>query len=254
MVIIENWLPDNFKWALENRTLCNIEGYLRPCQLRSCNLPPASTVPLADICIAKSEVVIVVEDDGDFRSEIIEMVKSQGYPVIGIASVKELQSIAEKYDAGCILLDIRLPGLDGLSAQDWLNSINSSMSVVFMSGVRDIATIVQCMKAGAVEFLSKPFGEISLRRAVDMAIGVSRQRYCTKQSRNLVRQLISRLTPTEMVVANLMARGYLTKAIATELGRSENTIKIHRHRIFNKLRINSAASVGNIIRHAQLMP
>ena len=101
----------------------------------------------------------------------------------------------------------------------------------------------------AVEFLPKPFDEMALRRAVNSAIGISRKRHCMQISQEMVRELLDTLTPSELVVAKMIARGYPTKLVADELGRSENTVKIHRHRVFGKLRVNSAASVSNVMSH-----
>ena len=243
-------VPDHARWALQSRTLCNQEGYLRPCQTRDTRALPPGLVPLAELCVPEREMVIVIDDDHDLLSEMVEMVERQGYNVIGLSSARELQDVVQKFESGCILLDIRMPGQDGLSVQEWLNSIACTLPVIFISGISDIPTVVQCMKAGAMEFLPKPFAEIALRRAVDSAIGLSRQRNCRRASQQMVGELVSTLTATETVVARMIACGYPTKLIATELGRSENTIKIHRHRIFSKLKVGSAASVGNLINHA----
>ena len=240
------------KWALRDTTKCGLRGYMRPCQMQDCEDLPRDAVPLADLCATANQMAFVVEDDKPLREELVEIVMSQGHPVIGVQSAAELQSMARLYETGCVILDIRLPGQDGLSVQEWMNTVNSPFPIIFLSGVKDVSTIVNCMKAGAVEFLPKPFDEMVLRRAVNNAIGVSRQRHCMRVSQDMIRKLVSTLTPTELVVAKLIARGYPTKSIASELGRSENTVKIHRHRIFAKFSVNSAASVGNIMTHADL--
>lgn len=244
-------MPANAKWALNSRTLCNQQCYLRPCQTNATDAMVAATVPMADICATPNETVLVVEDDGDWRAELIEMITQQGYRAIGFPSAKDMLGIVQTIETGCVLLDVRLPGQDGLSVQEWLNSTHCTLPVVFISGVKDISTIVQCMKAGAVEFLAKPIAEITLRRSVDLAVGLSRKRHCMKESKAMARVFLARLTPTEIEVARLIARGYPTKMIAAEFGRSENTIKIHRHRIFSKLRVNSAASIGSLIAHSE---
>ena len=245
--------PKNSKWSLLSETLCGQRAYLRPCQTQACNNSLSDVVPLADLCATDSEMVVIVEDDADLRDELVEQVKLQGYPVIGLASSNELKNVARDYKTGCVLLDIRLPGQDGLSIQEWLNAIESPLPVIFISGVKDVTTIVSCFKGGAVDFLPKPFDEMVLRRAVDSAVGLSRKRHCAQASRNMVSELLDMLTASELVVAKLIARGYPTKSIAEVLGRSENTIKIHRHRVFSKLSMNSAASVSNIMDHAMKM-
>jgi len=245
-------ITDSTKWALRDTTKCGLRAYMRPCQTLGCEGISYDSAPLADQCATPNQMVFIVEDDTVLREELVEIVASQGHAVMGMQSAMELQSMAQTYETGCVILDIRLPGQDGLSIQEWMNGVKSPFPIIFLSGVRDVATIVSCMKAGAVEFLPKPFEEMALRRAVNTAIGVSRQRHCLQVSQDLIRRLVAKLTPTELVVAKLIARGYPTKSIANELGRSENTVKIHRHRIFSKLSVSSAASVGNIIAHADL--
>ena len=252
MVSVDFSFPENSKWALDGVTRCGQRGYLRPCQIVADGSEPDERYPLTDLCASPKEGVLVVEDDDELRDELVEMVMLQGYPAIGLPSSVEFKKVVRDYETGCILLDIRLPGQDGLSIQDWLNSIQSPLPVIFVSGVKDVSTAVHAMKAGAVEFLPKPFDEMALRRAVNAAIGLSRQRHCMQASQNMVRGLINTLTPSERLVANMIAEGYPTKLIASKLERSENTIKIHRHRVFSKLRVNSVASVGNIINHAML--
>lgn len=197
-------------------------------------------------------MVFVVDDDAALRESIVEVVSSLGFSVTGCGSASELQELAPQQHTGCILLDIRLPGQDGLAVHDWLKVSGIRLPVIFISGQADVGTAVHCMKAGAVEFLVKPFGEMQLRRSVSDAVALSRKQFCRSESEDLVRNLVSSLTPSEKVVANLIAKGLTTKMIAAELERSENTIKIHRHRIFTKLMVGSAASLANIIHYCQI--
>jgi len=245
-------LPSNARWSLAALSPCGQRCYMRPCQsdgdIGSSNLP----YPLADICSTDREEVIVVDDDDDLRDLLVELVEALGFKAIGCSSATQLMERAPHTKTGCILLDIKLPGQDGLAIQDWLTQSDIMLPVIFVSGVQDIGTVVHCMKAGAVEFLQKPFNELALRRAVHQAIGLSRQRFCEEESKRLLRALIATLTPTELFVANCIAMGNLTKRIAADMGRSENTVKIHRHRVFTKLKVHSAASVANIMHYAGL--
>jgi FixJ family two-component response regulator len=237
---------------LGDATLCGLQGYMRPCQMVQFSLPSDSSYPLAQICETDAEMVFVVDDDDDLRTNLVELVESLGYPATGCVSASELQELAPKWKSGCILLDVKLPGQDGLAVQEWLNRTGIVLPVIFISGIQDVGTVVHCMKSGAVEFLQKPFGEMALRRAVSSAVGLSRKRFCAEESKRLIRRLLDNLTPTELFVARKISKGYPTKLIAAEMGRSENTVKIHRHRIFHKLKVNSAASVANLIRHGEL--
>lgn len=211
---------------------------------------PDAAFPMAPICETRTETVFVVDDEPALRDGLVELVGSLGYRAIGCASAVELQEQSPHCSSGCILLDIMLPGLDGLAIQDWLNQSNIVLPVIFISGIHDVATVVQGMKGGAIEFLQKPIGEMALRRAVNAGVALSRKRHCRQESERLVHALVQALTPTELHVARMISKGYPTKLIAAEMGRSENTVKIHRHRIFNKLKVNSAASVANIMQHA----
>lgn len=232
-------------------TGCGQHGYMRPCQISgSCDRLPPSSFPMADVCKTDGEMVLVVEDDDDLRETLVELVVSLGFDAVGCPSGQEMQRLVATYSSGCVLLDVKLPGSDGIALQEWLNQTGVSLPVVFLSGIQDVGTAVHCMKSGAVEFLQKPFSEMALRRAITSAVGLSRQRFCTQQTENLVASLVALLTPTERVVAKMISRGYPTKLIAAELGRSENTVKIHRHRVFNKMMVNSAASLANIFRVA----
>lgn len=243
-------MPASSKWSLGEATRCGQQGYLRPCQRQDCSAGLDGTYPLASICQSDSELVFVVEDDEALRENLVELVDALGYPAQGCGNASELFTSLHKYKTGCILLDIRLPGQDGVAVQKWMNQSGVVLPIVFISGVQDVATVVHCMKAGAFEFLQKPFGEMALRNAINSAVGQSRKDFCRLQSEAMVQEMVALLTPTELYVAKMISRGYPTKLIAAEMGRSENTVKIHRHRIFNKLMVNSAASVANIIRHA----
>lgn len=244
-------MPEGIRWSLLGATACGQQGYMRPCQRPGREPRPDAAYPLAKLCETSREAVFVVDDDEMFRTDLMELVESLGYKAIGCATADELQTLAPNYQSGCVLLDIRLPGQDGLAVQEWLNKMGIGLPVIFISGVQEVATVVHCMKAGAFEFLQKPIGEMALLRAINAAIGLSRKRHCQHASARMVKAMVDSLTPTETFVATMISRGYPTKLIAAEMDRSENTVKIHRHRIFNKLKVNSAASVANLIRHVR---
>lgn len=233
-------------------TRCGQRGYMRPCQMQDREGGSPSGFPMVAICETDAEAVIIVDDEPDLRKLLAELIESLGYTAIACGSAAELQEQTPRFKSGCILLDIRLPGLDGLAIQDWLAKAGVTLPVIFVSGVRDIETVVQGMKGGAMEFLQKPVPEMALRRAVNAAVAKSRALHCSKESARQVRGMVECLTPTELYVARMIAKGYPTKLIAAEMDRSENTVKIHRHRIFNKLKVNSTASVANLLGHANV--
>ena len=243
--------PPNNRWSYRDHTGCGQHGYLRPCQgliSRSAHDP---FFPMAPQCETGREMVCVVDDDDALRTEIVELVESLGYPATGFATAAELRERAPEWKSGCILLDVNLPDQDGIAVLEWLTRAAIALPVIFLSGVEDIGTVVHCMKSGAVEYLRKPCGEMALRRSISTAVALSRKQFCAAESRRAIRRMIEDLTPTELYVAQMIAKGYPTKLIAAEMGRAENTVKIHRHRIFQKLQVNSAASVANLIRHGE---
>lgn len=239
------------RWCLLNTGGCGIECYQRPCQAGDSNEPSEMGYPFAEVCRTENEVVLIMEDDPDLRDELVESVRSFGYAVRVPTSPSQLRQYLETFETGCVLLDIMLPDIDGTEIQKWINAADVAAPIIFISGVSDVDTVVHCMKAGAFEYLHKPFNLIALRRAVNSAVALSRQQYCERESKKFVRSVLQTLTPTELQVAHFIAQGYPTKGIAAEMGRSDNTTKIHRHKIFEKLRVNSAASVANLIAYAK---
>ncbi|MFC3173994.1 response regulator transcription factor [Novosphingobium bradum] len=240
-------IPENTKWSLNNAGLCGIRTFLRPCQSPEAASLPDSGFPLHPICKPDNETVYIVDDDEAFLEEAVEAVELFGHRVRGFRSGNELREIAEDDPTGCLLLDIKLPGQDGISIHEWIVKNGFALSVIYVSGTQDVGTVAHCMKAGAVEFIQKPFGEMALRNAIHIGIAQSRKMRCWSQSTQLVRALVGTLTPTELLVAQMIAKGFPTKSIASDMDRSENTVKIHRHRIFSKLKVNSTASVANIL-------
>lgn len=245
---------DGNKWSFNNRAPCGQEVFMRPCQTSGEPVDPIAPYPYAAPCRNASEMVIVVDDDEDIRQELIDQVMLLGYPAKGCANGDELLAICGEFASGCILLDIGLPGEDGLALQKLLRSRGNKLPIVFVSGRLGVDEMIEGMKDGAAAFLRKPYSEPALHRAVTAAVGQSRKLYCRLESKRMVTALFNRLSETEQRVAEKIASGYPTKLIAAEMDRSENTIKIHRQRIFMKLRVNSAASVANLWRQYRSLP
>ena len=238
--------PIGRRWAYADTTRCGIKAFQRPCQLLPTSDLADSNFPANPICASSREFVLVVEDDDDFRSDLLEIVIDMGYKSIGCATPDSFQKSLASADTGCILLDIRLQGSDGISILERLRDVGSTLPAIMLTGMKDPLVATECMKIGAFDYIVKPPNEMVLRRAIDRAIGRSRSDFCRKQSKHFIMSLIDQLTPTEAKIAEMLAHGYPTKLIAGELGRSENTAKIHRHRIMTKLKINSVASLANI--------
>lgn len=230
---------------------CGIRGVNRPCQY---DMEPGGEhmpYPRSPLCCSPNEKIYVVDDDRVLLGEIAEFLGWLDAPVECFDNAIDFQKAVSGVVTGCILLDLQLPGCDGVSLQKWLQSVDCTAPVLFLSGTADISTAVDCMKAGARDFLVKPIKPGDLRAAVSSALTESRKSYCERCSAHELGTALARLTPAELNVADLLAKGYVTKQIAGILGRSENTIKIHRARVLRKLSISSTVNLAQLISLAQ---
>lgn len=191
-------------------------------------------------------VIHVVDDDAGFRAALARLLQAASYQVVLYASASELLEIPWRNGPGCILLDLQMPGLDGLELQHRLAELGQSLPIVFLTGHGDVATSVRAIKAGAEDFLLKPVARDRLLEAVERALA----HYEEGRERNAVlsslRALVASLTPREHEVFMLLVRGKLNKQAAHDLGTSERTIKAHRHSIMQKLRVRSLAEAVSI--------
>ncbi|MGE0004436.1 MAG: response regulator transcription factor [Parvibaculaceae bacterium] len=196
-------------------------------------------------------LVLVVDDDAEVRSSIRELMISVGIDVGCYASPRELLASELPDRPGCMVLDVRMPGASGLDLQNQLASRGNPKPVIFLTGHGDIPMTVQAMKAGAVDFLTKPFRDQSLLDAV--SAGIERDIVRRREVRT-VEQHVGRymtLTPREREVLREVARGRLNKQIAFDLGISEITVKLHRGNVMRKM---EAGSVGQLIRAWEFLP
>ena len=185
----------------------------------------------------------IVDDDTSFRTAIARLLQVSGYQVALYESAEQLLENPPTLAPGCILLDLRMPGLSGLDLQDRLAKLGYTLPIVFLTGHGDIPASVRAIKAGAEDFLSKPVEKKPLLEAVQRAL--ARQETLREHHERLaaLRALVATLTPRESEVFALVVRGKLNKQIAYELGTSERTIKAHRHNIMQKLQIQSLAEL-----------
>jgi FixJ family two-component response regulator len=186
-------------------------------------------------------VVYVVDDDASVRNSLKRLLRSIGLDVRTYASAQEFLH-SERPDApACLVLDVRLPGLSGLDLQQELAAARVDLPIIFVTGHGDIPMSVRAMKAGAVEFLTKPFREQDLLEAIQR--GIERNRITRQQSTEL--QMLQRryalLTPREREVFPRVTSGLLNKQIAAEMGASEKTIKVHRGQVMQKMKAESLA-------------
>jgi FixJ family two-component response regulator len=193
--------------------------------------------------------VFVVDDDVSVRKSLVRLLKSMGYPARPYASAWEfLEDWRNEPAPGCLVLDVQLPGLNGLELQEKLRGLALPIPIIFITGHGDIPMSVRAMKAGAVDFLAKPFQDEDLLRAVEEAIARDEERHAEHREREAVAGLYAALTPREREVMSLVVVGLPNKRIAAELGTAEKTIKVHRGRVMEKMKVKS---VAELVRAAQ---
>jgi len=191
-------------------------------------------------------LIHVVDDDAAFRTAIARLLQACGYRVALYESGDRLLQSRPDSDPGCILLDIKMTGVDGLELQDQLAQRGVILPIVFLTGYGDIPTSVRAIKAGAEDFLSKPVSRETLLEAVERALARYEKAHQAQTELAALRALVDALTPRESQVFALVVRGKLNKQIAYQLGASERTIKAHRHSIMEKLRVASLAEAVSI--------
>jgi FixJ family two-component response regulator len=188
--------------------------------------------------------VFVVDDDPSVRKGLARLLKSACYAVECFASAREfLDRISHGERAGCVVLDVRMPGLSGLELQRELKAFTPPISIIFLTGHGDIPMGVRAMKDGATDFLVKPIHDEDLLLAVQQAIARNAE---DRVSYEVLRELQLRagaLTPRELEVMTLVVRGRLNKQVAGELGTVEKTIKVHRARVMEKMKVTSLAEL-----------
>ncbi len=193
-------------------------------------------------------IVFVVDDESAVGVSIKRLLHSVGIEARHFTSASEFLRAKRPDAPGCIVLDVRLPDLSGLDLQQELAKANVDLPVIFVTGHADIPTTVRAMKAGAVEFLTKPFREQELLEAVQRAIGRHRLTRDQRASMTLLQSRYELLTPREREVFPLVAGGLLNKQVAAELNASEKTIKVHRGQLMQKM---EAHSLSDLIRMAE---
>lgn len=200
------------------------------------------------------ELVCVVDDDQSVRRSLRRLFKSAGYTTEMFASAEDY--LARETFSGpiCLVLDVRMPGLNGLDLQQALESRGAWEQIVFITGHAHVPTCRQAMKNGAVDFLLKPFDDVELIEAVARAFVRAKEALRQRAERRAAREMIEKLTPREFEVLRFVIVGLLNKQIADELKTAEKTIKVHRGRVMQKLGLTSVPDLVRFSQTAGVLP
>lgn len=189
-------------------------------------------------------LVHVIDDDASFRTAIERRLKLAGYDVLTYASAQQLlDRLPDAEKPGCVLLDVRIPGLSGPELQTRLAELGSTLPIVFLTGHADTATTVRAIKAGAEDFLTKPVSSQQLTDAIERALARQEASRGQRSKLESLRALVASLTPRERQVFDLIVRGKINKQIAFEIGTTERTVKAHRHEVMEKMQVRSLAEL-----------
>jgi FixJ family two-component response regulator len=210
---------------------------------------PKVTPEAKDIETVKSaRVVFLVDDDSSVRRALTRLIKSAGYDVQAFASARDFLESRRGTDErlASLILDVRMPGLSGLDLQHELQATNTSLPIIFVTGHGDIPMSVKAMKDGAVDFLPKPVKDTVLLNAIEQALARAELEQDKRQEVENLQKRLNTLTPREKEVMSFVVRGLLNKQIAFQLGTVEKTVKVHRARVMEKMKVQSLAELVRI--------
>lgn len=230
--------------------LLKIDAYrTRALPVAAAPFPPRADAPLNDA--GSAPVVLVVDDDDEVRASLCELLESVGIAAVGFGAANRLLETDLLDAPGCLILDVRMPGLSGLAFQEQLIARGDSKPIIFLTGHGDIPMTAKAMKAGATDFLTKPVRDQTLLDAVSLALAADVRQRAESLSRRHALELYATLTPRERQVLEAVAQGRLNKCIAFDLGISEVTVKLHRSSVMRKM---GARSVADLVRAWQSLP
>ena len=199
-------------------------------------------------------LVHIVDDDASFRTAIERRLKKAGYEVATYPSAQHLlDCLPSESKLGCILLDVRIPGLSGPELQTRLGELGSTLPIVFLTGYAEVQTTVRAIKAGAEDVLTKPVSSEELLGAIERALAQHQVTRSQREKLDVVRAHIAKLTPRERAVFELVIRGKTNKQVASVLGTTERTIKAHRRRVMEKMQVQSLAELVSLAERAGIL-
>src|SRR5215813_6098585 len=204
--------------------------------------------------ISPTAMVFVIDDDESVRKSLGRLLDAAHYKTEVFESASEFLSRSAYPGPSCVIVDVKMPGLNGIAFQETLIQHGRDEQLVFITAHGDIPMCAQAMKAGAVDFLPKPFKPKQLMESVERALARSTEQLLRATERNHARDLIKRLTPREYEVMELVATGMLNKQVGGELGMAEKTVKTHRAHVMQKLGITSVAELMVVLQRAEITP
>jgi len=210
----------------------------------------AASAPCHESC--NTPIVFVVDDDISVRESLESLIRFAGWRPQTYASAQEFLSRPRVFVPSCLVLDVTLPDLNGLDLQKLIAPDRIDMPIIFITGYGDVPMAVRAMKAGAVEFLTKPYGDEELLSAIQQAIECSHAALRREAEMRSIRDAYASLTPRERQVMALVLRGLLNKQVADELAVSEITVKVHRGSVMRKMKAGSLADLVNMGARLQL--
>ena len=193
-----------------------------------------------------SQHVHIVDDDDAVRQALLLLMKSENIPAKAYASAEEFLEQGAEKEPGCLLLDVRMPGMNGLQLLELLKEKHISIPVIFITGHGDVVMAVQAMKLGASDFIEKPFDNESLLRRVRNCLQECITLNCTQELEHEMERKISSLTKREREVMELLVAGKQNKVIARDLGISPRTVELHRAKVMEKLQVRSLSEIVRI--------
>ena len=201
-----------------------------------------------------NSTVLVIDDDPELRDSIARLLRSVGQGAQLFASISDFLRADPPAGPTCLVLDVRLPGRSGLDLQRELAAANREIPIIFITGHGDIPMSVQAMKAGAIEFLTKPFRDQDLVDAIE--VGLTRDRARRQNERDLaaLQERFGSLSPREREIMIQVARGRLSKQIAGDIGIAEGTVKVHRSRLMRKMKAGSLPELSRMADKLNLVP
>jgi len=192
-------------------------------------------------------VVFIVDDERDVRDAVSMLIRSIGLPVQAFASAQEFLGHYRPDQPGCLVLDVRMPGISGIDLQEAMAAKGIRLPIVFISGHGDIPMAVRAVRAGAVDFLEKPFSDQTLLDRVQKSIELDRRWRREARDRDVVRSRMAQLTPRELEVMECLVAGKVNKIIARELDLSTRTVEIHRARVLQKMEADNVSQLVRLV-------